>query len=172
MRGYDVEARVFVPAGIFGHDIEAFEVLGAVKESVVAEKRSGEIQTFVLAVYQRHRRAVTLIVVHADFDRRLRGNAVASLECYISGRGKVSFAHVIEPLVEINVLDHFGLEKMQVCVSLAVGVADHVDGHAVDRYVDVGSVVEVKSSQKHLFGLAAAGMLGYEKAGNGPQDFL
>ena len=147
-------------------------MLRTVKEAIVGKERAGEIHALAPIVDERHRRAVALIVVHADFDTHLVGHAVACLERHITGCGKVAFGHVVGAFVKINLLYHLGLQEMQVGISLPVGMAHHIHRHPVDRHVYVGAMVKVKSTQKHLFGLTSAGMLGYEQSRHRTQYLL
>lgn len=48
---------------------------------------------------------------------------------------------------------------MEVGIALAVGMRQHVDGHAVDSYVYVCAMVEVEAAKEYLFGFAATCVL-------------
>ena len=58
---------------------------------------------------------------------------------------------------------------MQIGVALAMRVAHHVDGNAVDVNREISAMVGVKSAEKNLIGLAAAVVLSEYQSGHQPQ---
>ncbi len=115
---------------------------------------------------------VALVVVHAYFDSGSGTHAVGGFEFDISGVCEVAFGHVVWAFVEVYFFYDLRHQEVQVGIALAVGMADHVDWHAVDGNVDVGAVVKVEAAQKQLFGFASAGVLGYKQAWHDAQHFL
>ena len=166
------ELGIVAPAGILGHGVEALEILVGIEESVVAQEGCCGVEALPGIVDERGGGAVALIVVHAYLDGGTGSHAVAGLELHVAGICEVALGHVVRTFVEVDLLYYLGHEEVQIGISLAMCVAHHVDGHAVDSNVDVGAVVKVESAQEHLLGLAAAGMLGYEQAGHKAEHFL
>lgn len=119
----DVEAGIVVPLHIFGHQVEALEVLGGgIKVSVSGEERTADVETLPLVVQERKRSAYALGVELSYFERGIILHAVFRLEGNVSGCGQVAFGDVVGTFIEINGLYGFRLKKMQVGIFLPVGV--------------------------------------------------
>ena len=69
---------------------------------------------------------------------------------------------IVRAFVKIHVINEFRDQKMQISVTLPVGVTNHIDRHAVHCYPDISAVVYVKPTQINLFCFATSGVLGGE----------
>lgn len=110
--------------------------------------------------------------MHPDFNPDGIRHPVFGLEGHISRICQVAIHHIVITLFKLHILDEFGLQEMEVGISLAVGMAHHIDRHTVNPKADVCAVVEIESTQKHLLGLSSSGVLGDEKSGDGAQYLL
>ncbi len=82
------------------------------------------------------------------------------------GRAKVADIGIVGALLVIDLLDEFRDQEIEIGIALPMSVAWHVDRHAVDADREIGAVIEVEAPQEILVGLAAAGMLRDDDAGN------
>ena len=114
-----------------------------------------------------------VVVVHAALDLHdVLVEGIPGLEINRASGGEVARLCFIRPLVDREALDSFGYEEMQVCITLPVGMRNHIDRHPVGTQGEVGAMVDVKSAQKDLLCLAAARMLCDEDARHSTQEFL
>ena len=79
--------------------------------------------------------------------------------------GKIPGVRKIGAFAVINGLDHLGDQKIEVRIALTVGMADHIDGDAVNTDGHVSTMVIIKTAQEVLHGLAAPGVLAGHKSG-------
>src|SRR5205823_3949374 len=85
--------------------------------------------------------------------------------------GEIAYIRVERTLVVVDLLDQFRDEKIQIRVALAMSMRTQVDRHAVHRGGEIRSVIEIEAAQKILVGLAVAGMLRDDHAGNDLEQF-
>ena len=74
-------------------------------------------------------------------------------------RVEVPLVGEVGALRHLQTFDDLGNQEVQVGVALPVGMADEVDGYAVDGERNVGAVVGVETAQEQLVGFASALML-------------
>src|SRR5579863_649117 len=90
----------------------------------------------------------------------------------ITCRAEITLVCIIGSLFEIDVSNSFGYDKVTVCISLAVRMGNHIDGHIVCAYTDISSMITIESTQKYLFCFPPALMLTYKKAGHDSKYLL
>ena len=61
----------------------------------------------------------------------------------IADRSKIAFTSPVGALSEIDPADELWNEKVQVTVTLAMGMGAHVPRHAIDPNGKVGSMIEI-----------------------------
>ena len=81
-----------------------------------------------------------------------------------AGGGEIALIGEVGPLADIDRLDQFRNQEVDIGIALAVAVRRHVDRHAVDGDGKIRAVVEIEAAQKILVGFALAGMLGDDQA--------
>src|SRR4029453_6944611 len=74
-------------------------------------------------------------------------------------RREVAKVRVIRALGVLHPCDQFRNEKIQIRVSLAVGVGHHVDWSPRDGHRKVAAVVQVEAAEEVLVGLSLAAVL-------------
>ena len=82
---------------------------------------------------------------------------------------EVALVGEVGPLGDLDRLQHFRNDEVQVGVALPVRVRGHVHRHAVDGDGHIGAVIGVEAAQEELVGLAAALVLRDHQARNGAQ---
>jgi hypothetical protein len=93
------------------------------------------------------------------------------LDAGAAGGGEIAIFGGIDALAVFEAADQFGNQEIEIHVALTVGVADHIDRHAHHVGGKIAAVVEIETAQKILVGLAVAGVLGDDHAGNGFEYF-
>ena len=88
----------------------------------------------------------------------------------ICSRAKVADIRVIRTFFEIHPLHKLRDDGVHVRVALAVRVRWQVQRHIVEENGDIRAMVEIEAAQKILVGLAAAGVLRDDEAGNRLQN--
>jgi hypothetical protein len=71
---------------------------------------------------------------------------VAGCEIHGAGRGEVAELRQVGAFVDIQPLDGFGDDEIQVGIPLSVGMTAQVDRHAVGKEGDIGAVIRVESA--------------------------
>ena len=89
----------------------------------------------------------------------------------VAGVGEISDVGEIRSLADFQSADRFGNEKVEIGVTLAVGIGRQIDRDVVPEYRQVGAMVEIVAAQIILVGLARAGMLNDGEAGRRFEDF-
>src|SRR5207244_8157118 len=107
--------------------------------------RRGEHEQIPLSI------KLTTSLLHNPFFNHLSGS-----EIHRSRRGKVAVFRKIGPFIDIQSLDGFRNNKIEVGVALPVGMGTQIDRHPVGEEPDIGTVVGIESTQKILIGLACA----------------
>jgi hypothetical protein len=95
------------------------------------------------------------------------------LEADTQRAGIAEIAHVGKKgtLADIERIDGFRHQEVQVGIALAMGMGAHVDGHVVDGDREIGAVVEIEAAQEILIGFTLAAVLRHGQPESGLQDF-
>ena len=86
-------------------------------------------------------------------------------------RGEIAFVGEVRPLADVDRTYQLRNQEIQVGVSLPVRVGAHVDRHTVDRNRQIGTVIQVKATQKILVGFAIPAVLRHHQSRNGLKNF-
>ncbi len=160
-------------AVVLAHEVVAYEILGVFEWAVVEQKFGGDVGGLISGVDQLKKTHGPLKAEVADLNADLTvTDAVLGLEANVAGGIEVTLICVVRTFAEVDTLNRFRDNEVEVGVALAVGVAGHVDGHSVYAQCYVGTVVDIKAAQENLFGLTATGVLADEKTRYTAQDFL
>jgi hypothetical protein len=82
------------------------------------------------------------------------GDDIYSARC-----GEIAKMGEIRTLIDFHSIDSFWNEPMEIRVSLAVRVADHIHRYTVDGNLKVSSMIRIEAAKENLIGFAAAMML-------------
>ena len=115
-------------------------------------------------VIGRDRATVARLSAFESRHRARQGIVVADVEG--PGRSEIADVCEIRPLLEIDPLDQFGDDEVQICIPLPVRMAGHVDRDVVDAEREIGTMIQIESAQEVLVGLTAPAMLGDDHSGN------
>ena len=77
-----------------------------------------------------------------------------------TGAGKIALIRVVGTLLVIDTFDQFRDQKIQVHITLTVGMAAGIDRHPGNKSSEVGAMIKVEAAQKILVSLAFTTMLG------------
>jgi len=148
-------------------DVHAPEIFFVHERSVVVHSFGGEDCAPRLAELRRfdHERAHDAEV--SDLKLRAALHRFGEAERERARGRKISELRVVRTFVCVERRDELGNQKMKIRKSLAVSVARHVDGNAVDEERDVGSVIGVEAAQKILVGFPPPRVLYGEQTGCG-----
>src|SRR5512134_2538364 len=97
--------------------------------------------------------AIIIVLTHGEFSQPLWEGRKEVNVCR-TRRGKIADFSVVWPLSEVYCIDELRDEKIQVHIALAMAVRRHIYRHAIDTREEIGAVVQVKTSQEILIGLA------------------
>src|SRR5690606_30739051 len=75
-------------------------------------------------------------------------------------------------LGDLDRVDELGRDEAEVEVAVAVDVRPLVDGHALDRHLEIGAVNRVEAADEELVTLALAAVLDERDAGDEPECVL
>ena len=98
-------------------------------------------------------------------------DAVDQADVEIAGRGEVALVGKIRSLANLDRIDRFRHQPVQIRIALAMGMGAHIDRHVVDPDRHVGAVIEIIAAQKILVGFALAAVLRHDQAGHRLQYF-
>src|SRR5258707_1162111 len=65
---------------------------------------------------------------------------------HVAGSIKIAFIGVIWPFAKIVAVNRFRDQKVQVGVALAVRMGNHINGDTINRYIDIGAVIGIKTT--------------------------
>ena len=77
----------------------------------------------------------------------------------------------IRTFADVQRVDDFRHQEVEVGVTLAVCMGAHVDRHVVDRDRKIGAVIEIVAAQEILVGFAFATVLRHDQSGHGLENF-
>ena len=98
-------------------------------------------------------------------------DAVDQADAEIAGRAEVALVGEIRSLANLDRIDRFRHQPVQIRITLAMSMGAHIDRHVVDPDRQVGAVIEIVAAQEILVGFALAAVLRHDQAGHGLQDF-
>ena len=130
------------------------------------------VKQIARAEFLRNAEHAALIAKHAAFHRdKILRQRFVKIQMGRAGRTVIADVRVIRTFLVIHPLHKFRDDGVHVRVTFAVRVRRQVERHVVEINGEVGAVIEIEAAQEILVGLAAAGVLGDDDAGNGFQDF-
>ena len=88
-----------------------------------------------------------------------------------AGGGKISDIGIVGPLPEVDIVNEFGNNPIQVHIALAVGMRGEIDRDTVDKTGEIRAMVEIETAQKVLIGFPSATVLCHDHARHDFQDF-
>ena len=153
------------------HAVEFAQFVGIVPRTVIGLRLAGHQQRAFAEPGRGDAEAAAIAeAARGDLCHRAR-HAVEQADMHGARRGEVAFVGEIRAFADVDGADQFGNQEIEIGVALAVAVRAHVDGHAVDRDRQIGAVIEIHAAQKILVGLAVAGVLGDDQAGDDFKGF-
>ena len=93
-------------------------------------------------------------------------DAVDQADVQIADRREVAFVGKIRSLANLERVDRFGHQPVQIRIALPMRMGAHIDRDIIDPDRQVGAVVEVVAAQEILVGFALPAMLGHDQAGD------
>ncbi len=118
----------------------------------------------------RSQQATVVVLTEAEIDKT--GVELAQvINPGAAGGDEIAIISGIDAFAIFQVADQLGHQKIEVHITLTVRVTDHIDRHTHHRSGEVAAVVKIETAQEILVGLAVAGVLGDDHAGNGFQHF-
>ena len=131
--------------------------------AIVVEQLQG-IEQIAAAHFRRTSQQSAGIAVLAQSHLRQRAVDFAEIvDMRRPGRGKIALLGVIRPFAVSDAVDQLRDQKIEVGITLAVGMAGHIDRDAADVGGEISAVIEIEATQEILVGLAVAGMLGNDQ---------
>src|SRR5690606_27248780 len=114
--------------------------------------------------------SVVVILPPSELNQTFVGSAHGA-NLGTTGTAKVANIRVIGAFLVSDAVDKLGNKRVQIRIALAVAVGTHIEGHAIDKGGKVSAVIQIKTAQKILVGLAGTAVLGDHHTGHHLQDF-
>ena len=114
--------------------------------------------------------APEIVLAEAEVDKAVIQPAQV-VDAGAAGGAEVTIRGGIDALAVVDAADQLRHQEVEIHVALAVCMADHIGRHAHHRRREIAAMVEIEAAQEVLVGLAVAGVLGNDHAGDGFQRF-
>ena len=165
---------MLVPFEIAGKRVRAVEVFGKSPRPFVVVVLSSEGEFSCIRIFPNGKSVAchdSAVSVLAEFHGgEVFWERVEQPEVGAPCAGEIAVFGEIGTFAVVDAFHELWDKAVEVCVTLAVGVCAHVDGHPVDGDEEVGSVVEIEAAEEVLGSLSAAGVLGDDDPRDGFED--
>ena len=152
-----------------GEDVQAVVAARMVEGAVVVIPLDGDERLQGIAGRGEERQVALGVEAAAGDLERVLGHEVLRPEVHHARGVEVPVLGKVRCLQDVDHLDRFRDEEVEVRIALAVGVTPQVHRQPVDEQRQVRAVVGVKAPDQILFGLATPLVLGDDQAGDQPQ---
>ena len=90
-----------------------------------------------------------IVLATLDLHQVMR-ERVQGMVGHIAGGTEIAFVGIVDPFAKIVIGDGLGDQEMQIGITLAMGLRDHVHREAVHGDIYIGAVVRVETAEEEL----------------------